>query len=74
MSDYKFGLNRTIDDIKDQEDAILSTLNLLQRTDCYANNPEIEELISFLKGYKFALEEVRYSLQALVSREGGVEE
>lgn len=74
MSDYKFGLNRTIDDMKDQEDAILSTLNLLKRTDCYANNPEIEELISFLKGYKFALEEVRYSLQNLISREGGVEE
>lgn len=74
MSDYKFGLNRTVDDMKDQEDAILSTLNLLKRTDCYANNPEIEELISFLKGYKFALEEVRYSLQALVSREGGIEE
>lgn len=69
MSDYKFGLNRTIDDMKDQEDAILSTLNLLQRTDCYANNPEIEELISFLQGYKFALKEVRYSLQNLISHE-----
>lgn len=69
MSDYKFGLNKTIDDMKNQEDAILSTLNLLKRTDCYANNPEIEELISFLKGYKFALEEVRYSLQNLISHE-----
>lgn len=72
MSDYKFGLNKTIDDMKDQEDAILSTLNLLRRTDCYANNPEIEELTSFLQGYKFALEEVRHSLQNLVAREGGV--